>query len=387
MAVVVALLFVGLQVAVAIEEASLVCGRNGQDGCPQQRRGQALLQTGGHQQLGVGNSPRRSTAYVQVGSSGISLPPQLALWTNGSAGLAQLQEKARTHAASAKQSPAADPVPIGQWISNTLIPQAQLTIQQLNNEIEAADEEVKQCRTNRQQAEEGISDDKTFLTGAESRRSECEVTSAEQHTAALAACQSLKDFYVGLSPPTPTLQSMVCETCNKTTEEIVAQLSVFNTFYKTTAPQFQNLKAVCEGASGQDAHIATECLEDRKGIEKSYCSLTKAQMDICGDYKACFNEKIAAFDKVEVDVKKLEEHVKSNFKAMSCFDLEGDSKCDPKTLDVGHLSVVYKDRPADVACTGDIGVAWNYSHVDCPELRVFEETAETATPESDSPVA
>jgi hypothetical protein len=264
-----------------------------------------------------------------------------------------------------------DPMGISNWIQSQLLPMANMTKAELQGEVNRAQQAVDACGATLASEEDGAREQEVTLSIGESRHNECELTQAQKRKRAEDDCQGVQALVESFSAP-----ESVAEVDQNSTEAIEEALQQNYHFFEENYQRFMDEDTHCTNSQTLAEQQAQQCEADRSNLETSYCSLRGARQQVCSEYDRCFLERSALFGRVVDDVRQVEAHTKSTFKALTCFgrtvlrDMPGERpSCNASSVDTTYLDVFYPSNPSKEACTDSVSTGWNYSSslCDAPE--------------------
>jgi hypothetical protein len=248
----------------------------------------------------------------------------------------------------------------------------------MQNEVNGAKAAVDGCDTGLAAAEAGAREQETTLSIGESRHNECELEHAQAVKKAENDCQALTALIDTLEAP-----ASVASVDLNDTNAVQAALEDNYKFYQEHFQKFTDEDGECSTSHTAAENKAQQCETDRANLEGSFCSLKSARDQVCSDYSACFEEKKVVLARVVDDVKAVEEHIKNNFKTLSCLgqtvmqDMPNQRpSCNNSAVDTTPLDVFYPSTPAQGSCSAEVSTSWNYS-ADLCDGPIAEGGAET----------
>lgn len=348
--------------AMASSESERTCEAFGSAGecAPEAQQGRALLQT---------KSPSSSHVPLSLEADHVAtvkMPPPIALFDGKGGVMAKFQELERkVHTMHAEGQ---NPVGISEWINSQLLPMSNMTKQELQGEVNRAQQAVDGCATALGSAEVSAQEQETTLSIGESRHNECTLLQAQKTKEAQDDCAGVQAVCDTIEAPV----DMATVDLNST-EAVEDALQALYRFFESEYPKFIDEDHTCSAAQDLAQQQAQQCEADQAGIEASYCSLKAGRAQICSDYDACFVEKAEIFTKVVDDVRAVEAHMKSSFKTLTCFgrtvlqDMDQGSRptCNASQVDTTYLNVFYPSAPSKESCSDTVSTSWNYSATLC----------------------
>jgi len=278
--------------------------------------------------------------------------------------MTQIKEQIRSRL-PAMQSPDEPEGAVASWITSTLLPQTVQTAQELQADVDRAEQNVKECKNLLWSAEKEVAHRESILQKDESDKFQCIALEHRLHKDEMDACGDLKflsELIVREKPPALT------DLTNKTVDEIEHILKESQSFFSDYFPKMMDKNNACSAATEAAAKQHEECVADEDVIEAFYCTMRYGRDQACKQYAECFDEKTKEFDKVLVDVKDLETHTKKRFAKLTCYSrgtaLE---TCDTNAINVAHLAVVYPGKPQKQTCVQLMKTRRSYTSVECKE--------------------
>lgn len=364
------------------DDTSTCDGPDASGGCARQPAGRALLQQA-HGGIAIHHAfSSRSTVGSASPAFVVGEPPHLTLLNDRKAHtIARFAEVDRRFR-SLQTSGQAPPMGIASWVNSQLLPLAKATKQEMQTEIDKAEQNVHACGDALAEVHQGISQEETTLSIGEARVNECNLLKEQKSSTAAADCAKVQNFVDSIQGPednaTVTSSSATGgggasgSATIASNGDIEHMLKANYDFFQEVHPQFAQLDQTCSDSTSLLQQQSQACAQDIAGIEASFCSLKDAREQACSENDQCFAQQSVLLTRIISDIQLLEAHTKDNFKSLSCLGqtlLQGmpgsAPDCDPESIDVTHLDVSYPSDPTKHSCVGSVTSNWDYSHVHC----------------------
>jgi hypothetical protein len=285
----------------------------------------------------------------------------------GTVSMAQIRDATKSLSARLGDKVAQGPLGVERWIKDNLLPQASQTKAEMQHEVDAAEQKVEDCGSLMWSAEREVEHREKILLEDESGKYQCIAREHQLHTIEMNNCNEKLVFQQSLSPP------VSINNVSKTPQAMRQALTQNYEFYNSVFPQFVAKKTACDdAASAAEAQLA-ECDADEAVIEQFFCKMKAERDQACSSYDACYAEQLDAMHAKIAKIQDLEDHVKQQFKTMSCFghsfseegEESSNSECDPHAYETNHLDVNYPNEPRKEMCVGLIDTRRDYSTIVC----------------------